>query len=101
MYISHVNNKVGQDPALLLDRSINSSKFEIIGNLYSEADLNFIKQLRRLRNSIVHFNGVYSKTNPINYTFNNKIYCSDGHEGENIQILLCTSIVKSLGLFQI
>ena len=53
-----------------------------------DSDKGFIQQLRRLRNSIVHFNGVYSKTNPLNYTFGKNTYNSLGHEGENITIEL-------------
>ncbi len=90
MYVSHENNHIRQDPALNEDRTINSSKFENLENLYVEQEKLFLKQLKRLRNSIVHFNGVYSKTNPLDYTFNNNKFISEGHEGENIKVDLDT-----------
>lgn len=89
MYCSHNNRQLRQDPALLDDRSINAAKFENLDNrIYVDSDKDFFQQLRRLRNSIVHFNGVYTKTNPLNYTFGKNTYNSLGHEGENITIEL-------------
>jgi len=55
-------------------------------NIYSPDGLNFLIQLRRLRNSIVHFNGHYSVTNQLNYTFGTNTYNSIGNEGNNISI---------------
>lgn len=70
------------------DRTINAATFEKLPGLYEEAEKTFFKQLRHLRNSIVHYNGVYNKANPLNYIFHNNTYNSVGHEGDNIQIEL-------------
>lgn len=89
MYMSHNNELQRKDSVLSDDRSINAAKFENLDNrIYVDSDKCFFQQLRRLRNSIVHFNGVYTKTNPLNYTFDKNTYNSLGHEGENITIEL-------------
>lgn len=90
MYASHINKQIRIDPAMLKDRSINSSKFESLDNVYTEYSLKFFQQLKRLRNSIVHFNGVYTATNQLDYTFHKNEYHSDSHEGELISIELDT-----------
>ena len=48
--------------------------------------MTFLVQPRRLRNSIAHYNGVYSATNELNYTFGTQSYNSVGNEGQNISI---------------
>ena len=53
----------------------------------------YIREKRRIRNSIVHYNGVYTKTNLLDYTFGKNKYDSKGHEGENISIELDTLII--------
>ena len=89
MYMSHNNSQQRRDPALSTDRSINASKFENLDSrIYTESNREFFQQLKRLRNSIVHFNGVYTGTNLLNYTFGKNTYNSQGHEGENITIEL-------------
>lgn len=55
-------------------------------DLYTQDECTFFSQLRRLRNSIVHYNGVYNKKNTLNYKFQYNYYNSKGHEGENIMI---------------
>lgn len=90
MYTSHKNNQQRTDPALICDRSINSSKFESLADVYTAEDLLFFQQLKRLRNSIVHFNGVYTYTNSLNFTFYKDTYDSQDHEGELISIELDT-----------
>lgn len=85
MFAYHANGK-RIDYAHLKDRSLNASKFESLPNILTPAEQEFIVQLRRLRNSIVHYNGVYNKSNQLNYTFFNNVYYSIGHEGEDIQI---------------
>lgn len=93
MFTSHNNNQQRSDPALIKDHSINASKFEQLNkSIYTIDELEFFQQLRRLRNSIVHFNGVYSLTNPLDYTFHKNVYKSLGHEGEDITIELDTLI---------
>lgn len=91
MYTFHTNGK-RIDYANINDRSLNSAKFEALPNLYHTTEKEFIVQLRRLRNSIVHYNGIYNKSNILNYTFLNNVYNSQGHEGENIQIELDTIV---------
>lgn len=86
MYTSHINTQLKTDPSTINDRSINSTSFEDLANIYSEDEKLFFTQLRRLRNSIVHFNGVYTVTNEINYTFNTEVYQSVGFEGTPISI---------------
>ena len=88
MYVSYHNNLVRVDPAMLDDRRVNSSLFEKLDNLYSEEEKEFFSQLRHLRNSIIHYNGVYTSTNPLDYTFGDDAYHSNGHEGESITIEL-------------
>lgn len=85
MYTFHIKGS-RIDYANLEDRTLNSAKFESLQNVFSKQEKEFIIQLRRLRNSIVHYNGVYNKSNLLKYTFYNYTYDSQGHEGENIQI---------------
>ena len=94
MYTSHNNGQQRTDPALVPNTHINAAKFEsLIKGLYTEDELIFFRQLRRIRNSIVHYNGVYTKTNLLDYTFGKNKYDSKGHEGENISIELDTLII--------
>jgi hypothetical protein len=86
MIASHLNGQVRTEPETLNNRNIGANDFEHLVNIYSPDGLNFLIQLRRLRNSIVHFNGHYSVTNPLNYTFGTNTYNSVGNEGDNISI---------------
>ena len=86
MYVSHNNDQVRIDPAMLSDRQLGAHQFEQLPNVYDAASKTFFVQLRRLRNSIVHYNGVYSAANELNYTFGTQTYSSVGHEGANISI---------------
>ena len=82
MYVSHkAGKRIEVD-----DRKVSAALFEKESGLYAEEEKTFFEQLRRLRNSIVHYNGVYNKANLLNYTFLNCTYNSVGHEGENIPI---------------
>lgn len=82
MYVSHkAGKRIEVD-----DRKVSAALFEKESGLYAEEEKIFFEQLRRLRNSIVHYNGVYNKANLLNYTFLNCTYNSVGHEGENIPI---------------
>lgn len=85
MYTYHIKGE-RVDYASIEDRTLNSAKFESLPNLFLQEEKEFISQLRRLRNSIVHYNSVYNKSNILNYTFHKNVYYSQGHEGENIQI---------------
>ena len=86
MFASHSNTQVRTDPARLNDRNLGAHNFEQLPNIYSADDREFLVQLRRLRNSIVHYNGVYSASNELNYTFGTNIYNSVGNEGQHISI---------------
>ena len=86
MYASHSNGQVRADPAMLNNRQLGAHNFEQLPNIYDSVVKTFFVQLRRLRNSIVHYNGVYSATNPLNYTFGTQTYSSLGNEGTNISI---------------
>ena len=88
MYASYNNGNKRIDPATQDDRNNKPSLFEGLPQLYSAEEKEFFIQLRRLRNSIVHYNGVYSVANPMNYTFYLDSYFSKGHEGEAISIQL-------------
>ena len=86
MFSSHSNHKTRTDPALINNRQLGAPNFEQLPNVYSGQNVTFLVQLRRLRNSIVHYNGVYCKSSPLDYTFGNETYYSDGNEGKNISI---------------
>ncbi len=86
MIASHTNSQRRVDPATLKNRNLGAYKFEELPKVYIPADIKFFVQLRRLRNSIVHYNGVYSATNELDYTFGTNVYKSVGREGENITI---------------
>lgn len=74
------------DPALIENRCNYPVCLESSKGLLLEDDKVFLEQLRRLRNSIVHYNGVYNKSNVLDYVFLKNRYYSKGHEGENISI---------------
>lgn len=86
MFASHNNAQIRIEPATLNNRNLGAHQFERLPNVYDLNDQQFLVQLRRLRNSIVHYNGVYSSTNKLNYTFGTQTYYSVGHEGESISI---------------
>lgn len=86
MYASHMHGKICTEPATLNDRNLGAHKFEQLANIYNQAEQTFLIQLRRLRNSIVHYNGKYSATNQLNYSFGTDTYNSLGNEGQNITI---------------
>jgi hypothetical protein len=92
MFASHNNNKNRTDPAMIDDRNLGAHKFEKLDSIYDDSSLNFLVQLRRLRNCIVHYNGVYSETNMLNYTFGEDTYNSVGNEGASISIKLDTIV---------
>jgi len=89
MYASHSNGQVRIDPALLQDRNLGAPHFERLLHVYTSEDCDFFIQLRHFRNSIVHYNGVYSASNKLDYTFGTQTYYSPGHEGESISIEFC------------
>jgi hypothetical protein len=86
MIASHNNRQRRIDPSLINDRRLGARLFEKLPKVYEQDDVTFLVQLRRLRNSIVHYNGVYSATNELNYTFGTQTYNSKGKEGQNISI---------------
>lgn len=88
MLASHNTGRVRTEPALLKDRCLHAYDFESVTNVYKPDDVNFLIQLRRLRNSIVHYNSVYSAANKLDYTFGTIKYDSMGNEGKYIEVSL-------------
>ncbi|MCC9064839.1 hypothetical protein [Flavobacterium piscisymbiosum] len=86
MIASHQNGQTITEPATLNNRTLGAHLFEQLPNIFSMDELNFLVQLRRLRNSIVHYNGNYSATNLLDYSFGTNIYNSNGQEGQPISI---------------
>jgi hypothetical protein len=86
MIASHQNGNVRTEPASQNNRNIGAHLFGQLPNLFTPNELLFLIQLRRLRNSIVHYNGHYSVTNELDYTFGTDVYKSIGNEGEKITI---------------
>lgn len=86
MIASHQNGQIKTEPATLNNRNLGAHHFEQLQNLFTPDEKNFLTQLRRLRNSIVHYNGHYSLTNELNYTFGANVYDSIGNEGQQITI---------------
>lgn len=83
MYISDKKGKSRQDSALF-DKKESTNYQSFIYGLSSEKD--FLKNLVSLRNSIVHYNGVYNVSNSISYTFGSETFQSSGNEGQSISI---------------
>ena len=86
MFASHQNGQIYTEPAVINNRKLGAHNFEQLPNIYNQNEKTFLTQLRRLRNSIVHYNGHYSATNELNYTFGINVYNSVGNEGQNITI---------------
>jgi hypothetical protein len=86
MFASHNNNQQYTDYSKINNRKLHSSNFEQLENIYTPDDIEFLTQLRRLRNCIVHYNGKYSVTNELNYTFGTEKYFSRDNEGDDISI---------------
>lgn len=86
MIASHNNGQQRIDPALVDDRGLGAHLFEQLAHVYEPEERIFLVQVRRFRNSIVHYNGVYSVTNPLDYTFGAWTYRSAGQEGNNIAV---------------
>lgn len=86
MIASHNSSQHRIDPALVNDRRLGAHLFEQLASVYQPGEVTFLIQLRRFRNSIVHYNGVYSTTNELDYTFGTQGYHSVGNEGQNISV---------------
>ena len=86
MIASHNNGQHRIDPSKINDRRLGAHLFEQLPNVYQPDEVVFLVQLRRFRNSIVHYNSVYSATNELNYTFGTQSYSSTGNEGQNISV---------------
>jgi hypothetical protein len=84
MFTSHNNAQTRIDPARVNDRQLGAYRFEQLIKVYEVGEGSFLSQLRRFRNSTVHYNGVYSATNELDYTFGAQTNYSPGHAGENI-----------------
>lgn len=86
MIAAHNNSQHRIDPALVNDRRLSAHCFEQLSEVYQTGEVTFLTQLRRFRNSIVHYNGVYSASNQLNYTFGTQSYRSMGNEGQSISV---------------
>ena len=86
MYLSHASGRVLTEPAAKGTRGLKPSAFERLKGVYSKADLDFLIQLRRLRNTIVHYNGLYNTSNSLDYTFGSQHLRSIGNEGKPIEV---------------
>lgn len=86
MIASHENDKLRIDSAVLNDRTLSAHRLEQLEGVFLDNQIQFLQQLRRLRNSIVHYNGVYCVLNKLDYTFGKNIYSSRGNEGQSISI---------------
>jgi hypothetical protein len=86
MIVSHNNGQNRTDPSQINDRTLGAHLFEQLSKIYNQNDKKFLVQLRRLRNSLIHYNGHYSAANKLNYTFGSQTYQSKGNEGGKISI---------------
>ncbi|MBU0684054.1 MAG: hypothetical protein ABIH85_04860 [Candidatus Omnitrophota bacterium] len=86
MFVSHKNNRCRIEPCFISDSNVGAHNFEQVSKVYSQDDMTFLIQLRRLRNCIVHFNGMYSSTNVLDYVFGTQKYESKRNEGNKISI---------------
>lgn len=86
MIASHNNSYHRIDPAIVNNRWLGAHLFEQLSNVYLPDEVTFLTQLRRFRNTIVHYNGVYSATNELDYIFGTQGYRSVGNEGQNISV---------------
>jgi len=86
MFSSHNNGQTLIKPETMNNRNLGADKFEQLPYIYTVDELTFLTQLRRLRNSIVHYNGNYAKTQTLDYTFGTEVYNSAGKIGQEISI---------------
>jgi hypothetical protein len=86
MIASHNDGQRRIDPSRINDRRLGAHLFEQLPNVYQPDAVTFLVQLRHFRNSIVHYNGVYSATNELNYTFGRESYNYKGNEGQTISV---------------
>jgi hypothetical protein len=86
MFSSHKNGQTLIKPETINNRHLGADKFEQLSDIYTSDELTFLSQLRKLRNSIVHYNGNYAETQPLDYTFGTEIYNSAGKIGQGISI---------------
>ncbi len=86
MIASHQNNQTRLDPATLNNHKLGARIFEQLDNIYEPDEKTFLTQIRRLRNSIVHYNSCYSATNKLDYKFGTEVFKSAGNEGQRVSI---------------
>jgi hypothetical protein len=85
MYVSHLNGRARKDPSLE-NKSIYSSNFEQLLAEIKTDDFLFLKNLKSLRNCIIHYNGKYSVKNKLDYQFGFDVYNSNGNIGKDLTI---------------
>ena len=67
------------------DRKIGSHNLEAIAELYTDEHLEKIKAIKKLRNSIIHFNGVYNVNNKFKLNIGSETFDSCNKIGQNIR----------------
>ncbi|NWF66644.1 MAG: hypothetical protein HXX81_04150 [Campylobacterales bacterium] len=85
MYISDKKENTRYETASF-DKRESTNYQNFIYSLCENEEKYFLKNLVNLRNSIIHYNGLYTISNPIDYTFGNDTYKSSYKEGQNITI---------------
>lgn len=83
--ISHKNGNLRNESAIF-DKKESYGYQDFIYKFCEIEEKDFLKNLVCLRNSIVHYNGKYNISNPVDYTFGDQIYQSFGSESQNISI---------------
>ncbi|MEW6337066.1 MAG: hypothetical protein ACOY3Y_14125 [Acidobacteriota bacterium] len=63
MLLSHESAGVLTEPAVKGNRRLTPGRFEKLRGVYSQTDRDFVVQLRYLRNTVVHYNGLYNTSN--------------------------------------
>ena len=87
MIASHKNGRVLTDPSKLPKseaRSLQARHFEELPQVLTAEQKTWLSQLRRLRNSLLHYDGLYNFANELDYTLGSQRLVSKGREGTPI-----------------
>ena len=87
MIASHKNGRVLTDPSKLPKseaRSLQAKHFEELPQVLTAEQKTWLSQLRRLRNSLLHYDGLYNFANELDYTLGSQRLVSKGREGTPI-----------------
>ena len=85
MYCSHKNGQKRTDPATI-SKKVQPLDFENLDKVFTEEEKKFLQQLRRLRNSLLHYNAVFTRHNKLDYRFGDELYVSEGNFGKSISV---------------